>query len=116
MDYRSVMPSIAMPLGMNPVNPFNTFNKFIKLDNYQGMMGIDFAQPNEYQPPMNYMRYMNSGMHQPERMFNFDNRNNAQPLLDESDNSDEESKGMDNRREDELFLHPYSSMFRRKDA
>lgn len=116
MDYRSSMPSVGMPLGMNPENPFNTFNKFMKIDTYQGMMGMNFPQPIDYQHRITDMRYMNSGMHRPERMFNFENRNFVQPLMDESDNSDEESKEMDNRREDEIFLHPYSSMFRRKDA
>ena len=116
IDFRSSMPSIAMPLGMNSVNPFNTFNKFIKLDNYQGMMTMDFHQPTDFQQPMNYMRYMNSGMQRPERMFTFENRPIAQPTMEQSENSDEESKEFKNRREDELFLHPYSSMFRRKDA
>uniref|UniRef100_A0A7S3JB98 Uncharacterized protein n=1 Tax=Euplotes harpa TaxID=151035 RepID=A0A7S3JB98_9SPIT len=106
---------LGQGLGMSSPYQLNSMSKFIKLENCQGMMNLDFVPQMDHAHRVADMRFMGN-VSRPELMFNCDSRNYNPQLLYESDNSDEESKEMGNKREDELFLHPYSSMFRRKDA
>lgn len=90
--------------------------KFPKMGDYQGMMNMDFVPPtletahriNGMRPRPN--RYMS------EQAMNFDSQSINRNLYYDSGDSEEESKGLENKRDDELFLHPYSSMIRRKEA
>lgn len=79
-------------------NGMNSLMKMQKVDNYQNMMNFDMIPPT-----------MES---KPRRPIGILPRNH--PYHYESD-SDEESKGHANRKDEESFLNPYSSMIRRKE-
>lgn len=88
-------------------------------NNYSGMMNLDLQsnmQCSQHQAPahqsntipmrnlMSRPEVLNLGLTQPNQKFEY-----------ESGNSDEESKEEFNKlEEDELFLHPYSSMYRKE--
>lgn len=90
--------------------------KLPKMGDYNGMMNLDFVPPTmDPSHRINEMRPRpNTFMHEP--MMNFESRSMNGNICYDSADSDEESKGLGNKRDDELFLHPYSSIIRKKES
>jgi len=79
------------------------------------MMNLDFVPPSmDPSHRINEMQSRQNGFMR-EQMLNFESRSLNGNICYDSADSDEESKGPGNKRDDELFLHPYSSIFRRKE-
>ena len=96
---------------MNNMFQLNSMMKAPKFNSYQSMMNFDF--PPIMEPSTLNKIQMRQNMGRPDAVPNLDLRKPHQTFDYESDNSNEESKGPQNR-EDDLFLHPYSSMFPNK--
>lgn len=92
----------------------NSMMKMQKMENYHGMMNLDFIPPTiDASHRLNEMRQGNRFMG--DNIMKMDSRNINRNFWYDSGDSDEESKGFGNKKEDDLFLNPYSSMIRRKE-
>jgi hypothetical protein len=102
--------------GMN--NQYSGMNQLMKpqkMDAFQRMGGMDYIAPlnMDYSHRIQEMRSKSSNMFA-ENLMKMEPQNISKAFNYDSDNSDEESKGFLNPKE-ERFFNPYSSMLKKSD-
>lgn len=100
----------------NQYSGMNQMMKPQKMDTFQRMGGMDYIAPlnMDYSHRLQEMRPKSSNMFA-ENLMKMEPQGISRAFNYDSDNSDEESKGFMNQKE-ERFLNPYSSMLKKSDA